>query len=67
MVHGIFQSTGLSATFEVGGASARVGGEIDYFVIGIIIAQNVLNCEKVGGPIDKSRRGFMTPPPIMIF
>ena len=27
---------GLSATFEVGGASAGVGGEIDYFLIGIL-------------------------------
>ncbi len=28
--------TGLSATFEVGGASARVAGEIDYFLVGAL-------------------------------
>ena len=28
--------TRLSATFEVGGASAGIGGEIDYFLIGIL-------------------------------
>ncbi len=28
------------------------------------IAQNVLNCEKVGGASDKSRRGFRPPPPL---
>ena len=28
------------------------------------IAQNVLNCEKVGGTSDKSRRGFRPPPPL---
>ena len=27
---------GLSATFEVGGASARVGDEIDYFLMGVL-------------------------------
>ncbi len=28
------------------------------------IAQNVLNCEKVGGASEKSRRGFRPPPPL---
>ncbi len=32
----ILDYTGLSANFEVGGASAGVGGEIDYFLIGIL-------------------------------
>ncbi len=27
---------GLVATFEVGGASARVGGEIYYFLMGVL-------------------------------
>ena len=48
----------MSATFEIGGASTRVGGEIDY------AEQNVLNSEKVGAAIIMSRWRNRPPPPL---
>ena len=54
---------GLSTTFEVGGASARVGGEIDYFCTGTLSGINEI-VKKWGGANDMSRWRNRPPPPL---
>ena len=53
----------LSATFRVGGALARVGGEID-LIINRITGQNIKKWGKVGGANDVSRWRNRPAPPL---